>query len=218
MPGAFDDMAVALFAYDDCAEVLKLVLSEPWSKSYADYFVPLNEGVVGAAFKRAAPVCYVHPELSGSHDDAAYLYDRTLDLKEMGRWRYLIALPIFASVEPFRIDVDSVTHGWLSSATVGVITLSSESPASGLARIALGSPTRSSAEEDLQSPEAASEPVGSAPDYNQIWAYAHVLLAILEEPTGEIPEPLLAPAGARRRETRSQIASVSEESIQGVDG
>lgn len=217
VPGAVDSMGVALFAYDETCRELRLVLSEPSSSSYENYSVPLNEGVVGAAFKRSAPVCYVHPELSGRHDDSAYLYDRTFNRVEMGRWRYLVALPIFASTEPFRIHDDRVTHGWLPAATVGVMTLFSESPVSGLARIAIGAPLRSP--RSKRNPR--SLPKGKAStelDYNLIWAYAHVLLSIFESPEQPGPGPDTDPASTTPQAPPRDTKPASEDAAQGVAG
>lgn len=136
-----DDLEVAMFAYDDDRQELRLVLAHPGnvpSSSTLPLRVPLNEGVVGAAFKRTAVVCYVDPNLSGSRDDAAYLYDSAPEGKwKKPKWRFVVALPIFAATDPFDPDLAPLGK-WSPAGTVGVMTISSSSPASGLARVAEG--------------------------------------------------------------------------------
>lgn len=136
-----DDLEVAMFAYDDDRQELRLVLAHPGnvpSSSTLPLRVPLNEGVVGAAFKRTAVVCYVDPNLSGSRDDAAYLYDSAPEGKwQKPKWRFVVALPIFAASDPFDPDLAPLGK-WSPAGTVGVMTISSSSPASGLALVAQG--------------------------------------------------------------------------------
>ena len=235
-----DALEVAIFAYDDCKQQLKLVQSYPGSDAAESLplEIPLSEGVVGAAFKRTAVVCYVDPGLSGSRDDAAYLYERAPDGQwKAPKWKYVVAFPIFA--DPDRFDPDGTAlESWSPAATVGVLTISSACPASGLGRLAEGvaagdlangwggqsRPAQSAPTPALdevarlsQGKEPAAQLLGDAQvsgtifpeavnegdervasasvtaaapvttpyatiEWPKVWAYAHILLHVLENP------------------------------------
>lgn len=199
------DVEVAVFAYDDQTQGLRMVLS--WPAQPMALTIPLGEGVVGAAMKRRAVVAYVDPRLSGSRDDAAYLYDGAdeADGREP-KWRYVLALPLFGLPDPtLAFAAGSLTDGWLPSATVGVLTLSSVSADSGLIRLthpangvaASGPPARPQPE---QAPaegtaEGTAEAVPAAPaadtalTYTRVWALAHLLLLQLSAASTPAAQP-----------------------------
>ncbi|MBQ0917737.1 metallophosphoesterase [Hydrogenophaga aromaticivorans] len=196
-----NDLEVALFAYDSGLHELRLVAATSETDLSVDSAlrVPLNEGVVGAAFKRAVPTYYVDPVLSGSRDYAAYLFDMGTGKGDV--WRYVVALPIFASTSPFSAYPFDVA--WSSATTIGVLTISSLSPASGLSalaegvangNVAYGALTGEPSEEivgppipeALQSASANDSAVlgarGPVVDYPRFWSFSHLLVDALESP------------------------------------
>ena len=135
------DIEVAIFAYDDSKQELRLVLECPpgvKEQPGPPLVVPLGEGVVGAALKRTAVVCYVDPALSGNRNDAAYLFDSAPE-DEWGepKWKFVIAFPLFGISDPLEAFGKGALADWPPFATVGVLTVSSTAPDSGLARLAV---------------------------------------------------------------------------------
>jgi hypothetical protein len=212
-----DDMEVALFAYDNDVQSLRLVAATDGSGSMpspSNLVVPLNEGVVGAAFKRAAPSSYVDPRLTGSTDYGAYLYYARRE--EKAKWRYVVALPIFATPRPFPLRKPS--DAWSNASCIGVLTIASTSPASGLFPMAEGiargaitqeavflaneveQPADQVGEGDLeQSDETPAEPGedgGVEVDYGFFWTAAHWIIDAIEAPELHMPSAASTKSGA----------------------
>ncbi len=195
------DVEVAVFAYDAQVLGLRMVLS--WPPQPAELTIPLGEGVVGAAMKRRAVVAYVDPRLSGNRHDAAYLYDQADEANwSEPSWSYVVALPLFGLSDPRSVfAVGSLTDGWLPSAAVGVLTLSSKSADSGLVRLThpVDGAGAASQPEDPRSvsPDGAgaapSEPaavtLGTELTYTRVWALAHLLLLQLSDVSASSSRP-----------------------------
>lgn len=138
--GTANDLEVALFAYDDQKQELRLVVERQDKANpsrAAPFVVPLAEGVVGAALKRRAVVFYIDPSLSGKRNDAAYLYDdRPEEEWQEPKWKFVVAFPIFGLPDPLDAFVDgALDRSWSPATIVGVLTLASTAPDSGLVRL-----------------------------------------------------------------------------------
>jgi predicted phosphodiesterase len=142
------DLDLAVFAYDRTTQSLRQVLAFPTvtGADGAPLDVPLGEGIVGAAFKRSEVVIYIDPSLTGSTDDAAYLYNQA---DEAGRakpkWRFVVAFPVFALEDGIQSLAGASFDDWDPQSTVGVLTIASTASDSGLLSLTEGEDKRDTA-------------------------------------------------------------------------
>ena len=206
-----DDVEIAAFVYDGETHSLRQVFSYPGPTQGAALLpldVPLGEGVVGAAFKRSEFVMYIDPALTGSTDDAAYLYDRSGDAGGHPKWRFVAAFPVFALDDPFASLNGMSFDDWDPQSTVGVLTISSIESDSGLLNLTDdlqaaeapvlvdSAPPPSTAQSEQADWEASSSTMdngtpndgqathngaASRPTAQEVWGLAHLMLEYVAE-------------------------------------
>lgn len=184
--GSDAGLSLALFVYDEASKNLRLVLEHPpHSGRRKGFEIPLGEGVVGAAMKRRAVVSYIDPGLSGNLDDAAYLYDPDDGAETPPRWKYLVAFPVFGlpgSAAEFA-DEASLDSGWSPSATVGILTLASMAPDSGLVRLT----APEAAEPVPPKTEPSDEKTPEVLTYKTVWVMAQLIVFALKSVSDSAP-------------------------------
>ncbi len=223
--GRPDELEVAVFAYDDENQELRLSLAFPSTPVYpgkVPMSVPLGEGVLGAALKRSAVVFYIDPELSGSTDDAAYLYQDLPDAEWTSpKWKFVVAFPLLSFLDPLETRSENYLGALSPAGTVGVLTLSSTATDSGLWKLTESvamhtnrartdepmGPHLPSAESTVPSSEVQAD-VQSDALWELIWTYAQWLLARLSEVSDE--ERKAAADSAQQVAIDSAKASVPE--------
>ena len=139
LSGGPSGFSVALFAFDEVARELRMIQESQADDSQPEkpLSVPLGEGVVGAALKVRRSQFYIDPAISGSRGDSGYLYDPRPE-GEWGppKWKFVVAFPIFGLPDPSHaFDSGAFEAGWPPETVVGVLTLSSTAPDSGLIRL-----------------------------------------------------------------------------------
>lgn len=202
-----EEFEIAVFVYDSERHALRQLDLRNLNgndKPVKELEVPIGEGVVGAAFKKSDFVMYVDPKVSGTGDDAAYLYQSDEQWVE-SKWKFVAAFPIFA-LKSAQDTIKEVPpyYTWGPQTTIGVITLASTAPDSGLLKLMEESSNGSGAESEGASAEAgAREPERFGPPEAKdvlpqaqqaedraparvVWANAHIaLLTGVAPPTSE---------------------------------
>lgn len=217
---------VAFFVYDAITQSLRQVVETPSSPSSSSseaagkaLDVPLGEGVVGAAFKRSEFVMYIDPALTGSTEDAAYLYDQAAgDQPKQPKWKFVAAFPVFA-LEAAYDDLNGLSfEDWNPQSTVGVLTVSSTAHDSGLLSLTDDTavadthrdevvetppapdasatvPSEGAAGQTEQPPESPPDSAASLPTAQEVWGLAHLMLEYFTS-TGVNPDTDDPPEGS----------------------
>jgi len=171
-----NDLEIAVFVYDGQTQSLQQVLASAGpGGTVLPFAVPLGEGVVGAAFKRSEFVMYIDPALTGSKEDAAYLYDEAPEGQwKAPKWKFVAAFPVFALEEPLKSLNGLSFDGWDPQTTVGVVTIASTATDSGLLGL---------------TEQAAGAPNQAVPRLTAqaVWGLAHLLLMYLADPGASAP-------------------------------
>lgn len=132
-----EEFEIAVFVYDADRQALRQLELGDLNASpgqQPELEVPIGEGIVGAAFKTSDFVMYVDPKVSGSSDDAAYLYQSD-DTWGESKWKFVAAFPIFALANALDTINEVPFYTWGPQTTVGVITFASTAPDSGLLKL-----------------------------------------------------------------------------------
>lgn len=133
--------AVAMFIYDEEHQCLREINEirlgggATLTERKDDLCLPLGEGVAGAALKRGVTVTYTAPELSDDSHEGSYLYESKPDGRRQ-KWQVMHALPLYSLPS----GPGPVVFGWegrSAQEAVGVLTIASTAPDSGLLQIPL---------------------------------------------------------------------------------